>query len=198
MAQVKYAYDVKPFKGCSVSGDKFYTCKNDDGDTLIYLIDMSGHGHNANKYGEDLLKIIEDKLDKDRSVVEQIKELHALTNNNQLCVLAIAQICASGYVQFASVGTVVGRYIHNSSGVSQYIAQDDGVLGYILPRARLHELDIKDGLFLIYSDGVKSHFNLKEYESILTDSLEEVASNIVADFGKDDDDVSCVAIRVVS
>ena len=90
MAQVKYAYDVKPFKGYSVSGDKFYTCKKDDGDTLIYLIDMSGHGHNANKYGEELLEIIENKLDKDRSVVDQMKELHTLTNNKQLCVLAIA------------------------------------------------------------------------------------------------------------
>ena len=100
-------------------------------------------------------------------------------------------------MQFASVGTVVGRFIPNGGYVSKYIAQDDGVLGYILPRARLHEFDIKDGLFLIYSDGVSSHFDLKEYESILTDSLEEVASNIIADFGKDDD-IICVAIRVVS
>ena len=196
--QIVHASFLQPYKGLNYCGDKFYLYESDDNEIYLYLIDMAGHGYEAYRRGDDVLAIIEQKLNKYIPVNDQLEQLHDLISSDMLCVAAIARInLDNSTVEYASVGTLVARYV-SSDGSYHNLPQDDGVLGYIKSDVHPHKITLSKGdLFLVYSDGVQSNFDMGEYKSILTDDVEDVAENIVVDFGKDDDDSSCIAIKVI-
>jgi serine/threonine protein phosphatase PrpC len=57
-------------------------------------------------------------------------------------------------------------------------------------------MQLADGdIVVMYTDGVKTHFNASEYPRLQTDTPREVAENIVHRFGKAHDDASCLVMR---
>ncbi len=60
----------------------------------------------------------------------------------------------------------------------------------------LETIALEDGdVVILYTDGVKSHFTLKEYPQMLRDDVKTIASTIVNSFGRAHDDAACVALK---
>jgi hypothetical protein len=57
-------------------------------------------------------------------------------------------------------------------------------------------MQLSDGdVVVMYTDGVRAHFDAAEYPRLRTDSPHAVAANIVHRFGKAQDDASCLVLR---
>ena len=51
-------------------------------------------------------------------------------------------------------------------------------------------------ILILYSDGIMSNFDPKDYPNIYTDNAETIAQNITRKFAKASDDATCLVIRV--
>ena len=74
----------------------------------------------------------------------------------------------------------------------------DGVVGQTL---RTHGEDSlvlgQRDVLLLYTDGVRAHFELDEYPQLLSDGAEIIAKTVVDRFGKTHDDAACIALRYI-
>jgi len=50
-------------------------------------------------------------------------------------------------------------------------------------------------VLVLYTDGVKEHFGLEDYPELLKDKAETIATHIIHQFGKENDDAACIALR---
>ena len=62
------------------------------------------------------------------------------------------------------------------------------------PRVGRLELAASD-VVLLYTDGIRDHFELAEYPQLLTHDVVTIARRVVERFGKSHDDAACLAIR---
>ena len=66
----------------------------------------------------------------------------------------------------------------------------------MLFRSREQTLKLFAGdVLVMYSDGIKEHFELSEYPGILTGNAKSIAVGLLNQFGKQNDDVSCIALK---
>lgn len=66
----------------------------------------------------------------------------------------------------------------------------------MMPNPREEIIDLCHGdVLVLHSDGVRYHFELKDYPGLLRDDAETIARNIIYKFGKKEDDASCIALR---
>jgi serine phosphatase RsbU (regulator of sigma subunit) len=72
----------------------------------------------------------------------------------------------------------------------------DGIVGYMMTTPREQNLKLFAGdVLVMYSDGIKEHFDLSEYPGILTGNAKSIAGGLLNQFGKKNDDVSCIALK---
>jgi serine/threonine protein phosphatase PrpC len=71
-----------------------------------------------------------------------------------------------------------------------------GVLGYRISKTHKHILKLYGGeTLLLYSDGIKEHFEAFECEGLLKENAENIAQGILRKFGKRNDDASCIVLK---
>ena len=56
---------------------------------------------------------------------------------------------------------------------------------------KLHPEDI----IIMYSDGIKEHFDIVEYVGLFKEDAQDIAIGILKQFGKKNDDESCVVLK---
>jgi negative regulator of sigma-B (phosphoserine phosphatase) len=72
----------------------------------------------------------------------------------------------------------------------------DGIVGYIMSTVREQTLTLLVGdVLVMHSDGIKEHFELSECPGILTGDAKSIATGLLRQFGKENDDASCIALR---
>jgi hypothetical protein len=75
----------------------------------------------------------------------------------------------------------------------------DGVIGYVMPTPREQHRKLYAGDTLVmYSDGIKEHFDPLDCSGLLNGTAESIAGGLLQQFGKKDDDASCIALRYLT
>jgi phosphoserine phosphatase RsbX len=186
---------VRPHEGETLSGDVVLTQQEDAG-VLVAVIDVLGHGREANEVGVRLRSALSHWVHAAASPEPEgvMALLHETAQGTRGAVAAVAWLDAAsleGWV--AGVGNVRCRIF---GAATKSVEFGDGVLGQRVRSPRPQALSLKPAdVLVLFSDGVISRFGLENYPSLGLDPASTIALNVVRRFGKGLDDASCAVIR---
>lgn len=192
MPELDYFLAIRPLAREKVCGD-IGIIKEFDNRVFIGIVDVAGHDEDAGKavllckdfleknYRQDLATIME-------SLHQQMKEL----NENAVVGLCLLDL-KKGELTYIGVGNITLRKF-GSSNVS--IVPRSGIIGFTMLSLKEEEMILHDGdVLVLYTDGVEDHFDLEDYPELLVDNAETVATYIINQFGKVEDDAACIVLR---
>jgi hypothetical protein len=181
---------VRPRYGHRVGGDAAFVIETAHG-LLAAVVDVLGHGEEAH----ELAVRMQDYLIENASgsVVDMLSRLHESYRGSRGAAVGLCLIDDEARLRFAGIGnTVIRRFGRSESR----LVSRDGVVGGTMRKPAEEVLDLVDGdVILMYTDGVRAHFDSSDVPRLRTDSPYVVAAGIVHRFGKYHDDASCVVLR---
>jgi len=192
MINCDYYYQVRPFWGEKVSGDDVYVMQ-DSHELFFSIVDVTGHGEEAGALAKKIREFI--KRNRKVSFDTQFKKLHETLKLSRGAAIGLGRIdMQTSKCEFCSVGNIMG--IHFSDKDSKMVSKE-GIVG--IRRRNLFinkiELKTKDKL-LFFSDGVQGKINRETYPIINSGTSEVVATGIMKQFSKSNDDSSCLVIDI--
>ena len=150
-----------------------------------------GHGEEASK----LALVCDDFLEKNyrQDLVETIEGLHEYIKGSRGAVAGLCLLdLKSGEIECVGIGNIAIRKF-GSNNIK--IIPRSGIVGYAMPHPRREIIKLHDGdVLVLYTDGVKDHFQLEDYPELLVDDARTIATHIIARFGKEDD-ARCIVLR---
>jgi len=182
---------VRFLHNAPLGGDAAFIEPLSDG-LFLAIIDVLGHGAPADRVRIDIERFFAENTDPDMARV-----IIALDQFLQGTIGAAAGLChiadISGEVCYVGVGNTVARRFGETD---TRLVSRDGVLGQISPRPRIEKLRMADGdTLVLYTDGVRSHFEIDDYPRLLSDDPQLVADTILGSFGKAHDDAACLVAK---
>ncbi|MBN1936982.1 MAG: SpoIIE family protein phosphatase [Anaerolineae bacterium] len=178
--------------GRRVSGDA-YAIVDWDENTLIALIDGLGSGEAAHEAATLARECVETHA---RVRLEDLLRLcHEALRGTRGAVMMLMRIDrASKRVSFAGVGNIGVRVL--SDAPIKPISRN-GIVGFRMSNVREFSYPYTKGdVFILHTDGVSTRFVVDERWARHPDTnLQQVAEEIVEDFGKQDDDVTILVAR---
>ena len=181
-----------PMPGEEVSGDGW--AAEQSGDTLkLLVVDGLGHGPLAAEAAQQAAAGFGGLCHLAPGAA--IAELHELLRPTRGAAIAVAGIdFRTGKVLYAGVGNVSGAIV--SGTAVRHMVSMSGTAGHTIQRIQQFEYDLPpDGLLLMNSDGLKSHWNLNSYPGLAQSSPRVVAGVLYRDFTRGRDDVTVAAAR---
>ena len=183
---------VRPLKGNRRGGDTAVV--RQEGDSLMaVIVDVLGHGEEA----RELAVVMEEFLMRlpltDPASMILALDSHISGGRGAAVGLAMLDL-DTGWLRYVGVGnTSIRRFgDHEDRLLSQ-----PGIVGIRVRRPREERLQLAPGdVLVLYTDGVRDHFELDEYPRILGHSAATVSRTIVHRFGKPHDDAACVTVRL--
>jgi len=159
---------------------------------LGIVIDVLGHGPEAHEVAVLADAYLEEYAD--LPLLDLMEGLHAKLQGTRGCGASMCRLeLETGLMQFCGVGNITCRIF---SEESQRIIPQDGIIGYMMPTPKVKEVQLRIGdVVMLYSDGVKEHFEIYDHPGLLTGSARDVVCRVMNSFSKKDDDSSCLVLR---
>lgn len=163
-----------------------------DGRCFLALIDVLGHGPQAHEVA--LLAVDFLRENSAMELTELMSALHGRLRGSRGAVATLGRFdCATGALSLVGIGNITARLF---GGEAQRLLGRDGIVGYSLPAPRLREAIMHPGdVLMLYSDGIREHFELFDRPGLLLGNAATIAGEVLAHFGKGDDDASCLVLR---
>jgi serine phosphatase RsbU (regulator of sigma subunit) len=166
--------------------------KEFDGQCFLALVDVLGHGSEAHAVALIAKKYLEQNYRQE--LIDVMDGLHACLKGTRGAVAALCHLdTGTGKLIYVGIGNITVRVLgpRNSRFVSR-----DGVVGYMMSTLKEQILKLFAGdVLVMYSDGIKEHFELSESPGILTGTAKSIAVELLNEFGKKNDDASCIALK---
>lgn len=175
-----------------VCGDTGLIKRTPEG-AFFALIDGLGHGPEADEIARQARAYLEYAYRK-ASLVDVIQGLHQNLGKTRGAVAALCRInTASGELNYVGVGNISAK-LYAPNPIT--FVPREGIVGYIMSSPREETLILSPGMVLVlHSDGLPAHVDLSE--ALATErSARAIARNLLRDYGKDDDDGSCIVVKV--
>jgi len=188
---VDYFLDIRPLTKNRECGDTGII-KEFDHKIFIGIIDVVGHGKEAYKIAVVSKGFLEENYRKD--LVEVMKGLHEHLKDTRGAVAGLFLLdLTTGKLKYVEVGNITARIFGANT---RRIISKPGIIGYAIrtireERTKLYNNDV----LLLYTDGIKEHFELEDYPKLLQDDAKTIVTNIINKFGKKNDDAACIALR---
>ncbi len=159
---------------------------------FIAIADILGHGKNAHRLASITKRYLQKNYRK--NLIDIVLGLHALIKSSLGAVLVVCLVdVKTGELKYIGVGNITMRKF-GSSNVR--IIPRSGIVGYVMSAPKEDILKLYDGdILVLYTDGVKEHFELEDYPELLKDDAKTIATHIIHQFGKEEDDAACIALR---
>jgi phosphoserine phosphatase RsbX len=166
--------------------------KEFDGRFFLALVDVAGHGREAHDVALTAQTYLEQNCRKEP--VEVMQGLHTCLKGTRGAVAAICRLdTATGELVYAGMGNIVVRVL--GPRAFRFVSRD-GIVGYMMSTVREQTLRLLAGdVLVMYSDGIKEHFELTACSEILTGTAKSIATGLLQQFGKKNDDAACIALR---
>ena len=177
--------------GSNVCGD-IGIVKVYDNHCFLGLVDGLGHGTIAYEVACRAYEYLDINFDK--NLVTVMQGLHEHLKGTRGGVAALCRINVdTGDIRFVGVGNITVKIL--GPRAATFVSRD-GLVGYILPTPSEQSRTLYSGdILVMYSDGIKEHFDPLNYPGLLTGNAEDIASGMLSRLGKKDDDASCIALR---
>ncbi len=177
--------------GERVSGDAVVV---EDGGEVIFVavVDALGHGPQAHEVSARAEAFL--RASWTRSPVDTLIRLHSELKGTRGAAAGVAVVDRQlGEVRYAGVGNTVARTFGQGEVRLHSV---DGTLGQYLRSPKLQSVKLTSrGVLLLYTDGVRSSFELDDYAQLLYESASHISKKVVERFGRSYDDATCVAVR---
>lgn len=178
--------------GKHVSGDA-YVVVDGDASTLVALIDGLGSGEAAHEAAILAQECVE--MNAQANLEDLLQSCHEALRGTRGAAMMLMRIERTiGQVSFAGVGNIGVRVLSDTpiKPISR-----NGIVGYRMNSVRAFSYPYTEGdVFILHSDGVSTRFVVDEQWARRSDtSLQQVAEEIVQDYGKENDDVTILAVR---
>lgn len=192
MSKIDFGIRFRALMGFESECGDIAVIKEYDNQCFIALIDVLGHGVEARKIALLAKSYLE--LSYEEELTKLMNGLHEHLKGTRGAVAAICHfdIC-TGKLEYVGVGNITVRIF----GVKarRFIPQD-GVIGYIIAKPMKNITKLHNGdILIMYSDGIKEHFDEFECNGLLKEGAEQIADGIMRKFGKENDDASCVVLK---
>ena len=166
--------------------------KEFDGQYFLALVDVLGHGSEAHTVALSAQKYLEQNYRQE--LIDVMDGLHACLKGTRGAVVALCRLnIGTGKLIYVGIGNITVRVLgpRNFRFVSR-----DGIVGYMVSNLKQQTLKLSAGdVLVMYSDGIKEHFQLSESPGILTGTATSIALGLLNQFGKKNDDASCIALK---
>ncbi|MEW6505880.1 MAG: SpoIIE family protein phosphatase [Chloroflexota bacterium] len=166
--------------------------KVDTEQCFLGLVDALGHGRDAHIIG----CMARDYLDVNfrNDLVVTMQGLHRHLQGTKGVVAALCRIdLNTGDIRYVGIGNIAVKIL----GPRTFsFAPRDGVIGYIIPTPREQHQKLGPGdILVMYSDGIQEHFDPLDCAGLFAGTAESIAHGLLEQFGKENDDASCIALR---
>lgn len=181
---------VRPCTGERVSGDFAVTKKLEDG-LLAAIVDVSGHGPEANELAVKLEPEISNWPDAD--LTRLMRQLDRASASSRGAAVGLAHFQSDGSLRYVGVGnTRIQKFGEKAwKGVSK-----DGVLGSRTPSLREESVALHEGdVIALFTDGLTERISERDYPRLALETPPVIAQNLIKLFGKPYDDASCIVIK---
>ena len=162
------------------------------GQCFLALVDVLGHGKEAHAVALSAQKYLE--RNHRQEPVDVMEGLHAALKGTRGAVAALCRLdTETGKLIYVGVGNITVRVL----GPRNYrFVSRGGIIGYMMSTPKVQTLDLFCGdILVMHSDGIREHFELSESPGILAGNAKSIAVGLLNQFGKKDDDASCIALR---
>jgi len=186
---VTHAFRLRPIRGETLCGDGAAVF-GEEGRRLFAVADGLGHGPEAHEASKAALDYIEEHRDKDLESL--IWGCHEAVRKTRGLALFLVRITARtpSIIECGGIGNVECR----TSGLGDFAPfPRDGVLGRNVRKVSIFTSPgAPGGIMALYSDGIRSRFDLPKYADCDPDVACE---EILSEYGKHYDDASIMIIR---
>jgi phosphoserine phosphatase RsbX len=189
---VDYYGLVRPRVGYHHAGDAVVIAAH-GGKLLAGIVDVLGHGPEAHEVAMIAQRFLDNGLEPG-DPLELLRSLHGALRGTRGAVAGLAVLdVAEGLVRYVGVGnTAIRRF----GTMAERLVSVDGIVGGAMrtPRQQQMRLSPRD-IVVMYSDGVRDHFELRDYPELLLGDAEKIARTVIRRFAKEHDDAACIALR---
>ena len=191
MHDIDFSKFVQPYPGHHVSGDCAVVKGVADG-LFLGIVDVLGHGPEAHDLAAPIEEFLEEHGSNQPALL--LNKLDGFLRGSRGAAAGLAFLeAASGNLQYAGIGNTVIRKFGNSE---IRLVSRDGIVGQNMRTPRLERMTLSRGdVLVMYSDGVREHFALRDYPQLLSDTACTITAQVVRRFGKGHDDACCIAVR---
>lgn len=177
--------------GEQVCGDS-YTIDVNGTRALFSVSDGLGHGPKAAEASQAFSDCVNEYADCD--VDELMRRAHKRLTPTRGAAAAILRLDeAAGVIDFTGVGNII-LYSNGNKAIHPVCAP--GIVGHRLRKVLPFTFDMpQTALLAMCSDGISSRVDLSAYAQM---EPQAIADTLLADHGKEHDDVTCVVIRYSS
>ena len=175
-----------------VNGDAGFISVSEE-QLFVCIIDGAGHGREAHTIAQASRDFLE--KNKNETLPGLMKKLHESLRGTRGGVAIIGKFDGEG-LEFHYVG--IGNIVLRKFGKSpERAVTQDGVIGYQIRTPREKVMKISGGdILVLHTDGIASNFDVSDYPEILNDDAKTIATHLIKKFGKNDDDATCIVIRL--
>ena len=195
MGTVDYHFVLRALSGGADACGDAGVVKVYDNLCFLGLVDVLGHGKDANKVACIACDYLEEKMEDDLVVLMQ--GLHGRLKGTRGAVAALCRLdIHTGDLNYVGIGNICVKTLGPRAFT---FVPRDGVIGYVAPTPREEHRSLHPGDTLVmYSDGIKEHFDPLDCAGLLNGTAETIAKGLLKQFGKKDDDASCIALRYLT
>ena len=194
-SQIDYFYSIQPCRGERVSGDAAVVEQREQW-VFVAIIDALGHGINANQVSCRARKYLAQYWSKDVCQTMQLLDRHLKGSLGAAVGLAAIDL-ETRQMFYTGVGNTVIRILRRQGrGSKPKLYSTEGIVGSYIPHPIEQTIQLdKSDTILLYTDGVREHFTLKEYPLIFTDDVMTITRKVIRSYGKKYDDATCIALK---
>ena len=163
-----------------------------NGHCFLALVDVLGHGSEAHTVALSAQKYLEQNYRQE--LIDVMDGLHGCLRDTRGAVAALCRLdTETGELIYVGIGNITVRVLGPRS--ARFIPRD-GIVGYMMSTPKEQTLKLFAGdVLVMYSDGIKEHFEPSECRGILMGNAKSIAFGLLNQFGKKNDDASCIALR---
>ena len=163
-----------------------------EGHCFVALVDVLGHGQGAYEVALIAKQFLEQHCNE--ALGDVVQGLHMCLKGTRGAVVALCRLhIPTGCLKFVGVGNISTRVLGSHTF---RLVPRDGIVGYMMtpPKEQTAKLYAGD-ILVMHSDGIKENFDTFEFARLSRGTAKSIASGLLNQFGKKEDDASCLVLR---
>jgi anti-sigma regulatory factor (Ser/Thr protein kinase) len=171
-------------------------CRHEDDEALtLMVVDGLGHGIEAADAAHAAVARFQRAGELDpRALLEALHEALRPTRGAAVAVARVHRRSAT--VSFAGLGNIAAAIV-GTDGTVRRLVSHNGIAGHNARKIQAFDYPCREGLLVMHSDGVSTHWSLDRYPGLLRANPLLVAGILYHHHGRRRDDATVVAARLV-
>lgn len=178
-----------------VCGDDTWVHESDQ-HIFLAIFDGAGHGLTAARIADKAMDFIQSNY-QNCALDHLLQNLHEHLKGTDGGVAAICKVDKlTKSCECIGVGNIFIRLCSDSNKAKNILIRG-GILGYEITSPKSYQFILNNrDILILYSDGIKNHFDLSESLGGYSQTSEQIAKTLINEHAREHDDASVIVLRV--